>query len=131
MHIEPFAVEIWMNEWENRCEYNLAETCVQSLTIRELLTICGQDASDLSALLPMKMTYGDITGSPRLRAAVAALYENQGADNVMITHGTIGANALVHKAMVSGGDKVVSIVPAYQQHYSICLLYTSPSPRDS
>ena len=100
MYIKPFAVEIWMNAWENRCEFNLAETCVQSLTIAELLQICGMDESELSALLPMKMTYGEITGSPRLRAAVASLYEKQTADNVMITHGTIGANALVLQAQV-------------------------------
>ena len=29
------------------------------------------------------------------------------------------ANMLVHKALVSKGDHVVSIVPTYQQHYSI------------
>lgn len=25
MLIEPFGVEIWMNEWETRCDWNLAE----------------------------------------------------------------------------------------------------------
>ena len=34
MFIEPFKVEIWMNEWETRCTYNLAETCVASITMR-------------------------------------------------------------------------------------------------
>ena len=51
MDITPFAVEIWMNEWETKCEMNLAETCVQSLTIDELLTLSGQNANDLSSLL--------------------------------------------------------------------------------
>ncbi|MGR3706945.1 aminotransferase class I/II-fold pyridoxal phosphate-dependent enzyme, partial [Sulfitobacter sp.] len=36
-----------------------------------------------------------------------------------VTHGTIGANMLVHKALVGAGDRVVAIVPTYQQHYSI------------
>ena len=65
MHIEPFKVEIWMNEWENHCTYNLAETCVASITIQELLHISGRNSDDLSALLPMKMTYGAITGRCR------------------------------------------------------------------
>lgn len=119
MHIDPFAVEIWMNEWETKCAYNLAETCVESLTIEELLTLSGQNATDLSALLPMKMTYGDIHGSERLLSAIAALYDRQAHDNLIVTHGTIGANMLVHKAMVSRGDHVVAVVPTYQQHYSI------------
>lgn len=119
MHIEPFKVEIWMNEWENRCEYNLAETCVASITIDELLQISGRNSDDISELLPLKMNYGAIEGSTRLREAISSLYENQDIDNITVTHGTIAANALVHKSLVSRGDRVVSIVPTYQQHYSI------------
>ncbi|OED37198.1 aminotransferase [Chromatiales bacterium (ex Bugula neritina AB1)] len=119
MHIEPFGVEIWMNEWETRCELNLAETCVESLSIAELLELSGKRFEDLTDLLPMKMTYGPITGSERLREAIASLYQQQKPENIMVTHGTIGANALVHKALLSRGDRVVSVVPTYQQHYSI------------
>ena len=119
MHVEPFKVEIWMNEWENHCEYNLAETCVASITIDELLQISGRNSDDISELLPLKMNYGAIEGSTRLREAISSLYENQDIDNITVTHGTIAANALVHKSLVSRGDRVVSIVPTYQQHYSI------------
>ena len=119
MQIDPFAVEIWMNEWETKCTHNLAETCVESLTIAELMQLAGQNATDLSALLPMKMTYGEIRGSERLLAAISALYAGQGPENIIVTHGTIGANMLVHKALVGRGDRVVAVVPTYQQHYSI------------
>lgn len=119
MHIEPFGVEMWMNEWENKCDWNLAETCVESITIRELLTLAGRDESDLADLLPMKMTYGAIKGSERLRTAIASLYEKQKVANVLVTHGTIGGNMLVHKSIVSAGDRVIAVVPTYQQHYSI------------
>lgn len=119
MNITPFGVEMWMNAWETKCEFNLAETCVASLTIGELLLLTGQNATDLSALLPMKMTYGAIQGSDRLRAAIAALYATQTPDNIMVTHGTIGANMLVHRTLVNPGDRVISIVPTYQQHHSI------------
>jgi len=119
MRIEPFGVEIWMNEWETRCEWNLAETCVESLTIRDLLRLAGRNDDDLSALLPMPMTYGAIEGSARLRRAIAALYRRQQPGNFVVTHGTIGANMLVHKALVEPGDRVVAVVPTYQQHYSI------------
>lgn len=119
MHIDPFKVEIWMNEWENHCAYNLAETCVASITIEELLKLSGRNSADLSELLPMKMTYGAIEGSVRLRGAISGLYEDQEISRITVTHGTIAANALVHKALVSRGDRVVSIVPSYQQHYSI------------
>ncbi|MEH6591606.1 MAG: aminotransferase [Halioglobus sp.] len=119
MEIEPFGVEIWMNEWEKKCEWNLAETCVESLTIAELLALAGQNETNLSELMGMKMTYGAIEGSDRLRTAIAALYENQKVENIIVTHGAIGANMLVHRTLVGAGDRVISVVPTYQQHYSI------------
>lgn len=119
MQITEFGVEMWMNEYETQCQFNLAETCVESLTVGELLRLTGATDTVMRDLLPMKLTYGDITGSARLRHAIAALYAGQTAANVLVTHGAIGANALVHQALVEPGDRVVAIVPTYQQHYAI------------
>jgi len=120
MRIAPFGVEQWMNEYETRCDYNLAETCCESITIQRLLDLAGTTPEALQAeLLPMRLTYGAIEGTDRLRDAVAALYEKQGRHNVTITHGAIGANHLVHLTLVEPGDRVVSVLPTYQQHYSI------------
>ncbi|WP_299815805.1 aminotransferase [uncultured Jannaschia sp.] len=119
MEIEPFAVEMWMNAHENHCAFNLAETCVSSLTLDELLRLSGRNADALAELLPRKLTYGAIEGSDRLRDAIAALYETATRRDVVVAHGTAGANALVWQAMVGPGDRVVSLVPTYQQHVSI------------
>ena len=119
MNIEPFKVELWMNDWETRCAFNLAETCVASITIEELLQMSGRNSADLAELLPMKMTYGAIEGSERLRKAISSLYQEVDIHNITVTHGTIAANMLVHKTIVSRGDHIVSIVPTYQQHHSI------------
>ena len=119
MNIEPFGVEMWMNEYESKCEYNLAETCVYSLSVSELLETCGQSSEKLNDILSLKLGYGDIEGSHQLRTAIAALYVNQAVENVLVTHGTIGANSLVHQSLLCRGDQVVAVVPSYQQHYSI------------
>lgn len=118
MKIRDFGVEIWMNKYETQCELNLAETCVESLTVAQLLDMAG--TNDIGEVLrPLKLTYGEIEGSVRLRSLVAGLYEDQKIDNVVITHGAIGANALVHQTLVERGDRVISVLPTYQQHYSI------------
>lgn len=119
MKIRKFGVEIWMNGHETRCTHNLAETCVESLTIAQLLALAGETPEALSNLLPMKMTYGAIEGSERLRSAIADTYAGQSLGNVVVTHGAIGANALVHETLVEPGDRVISVLPTYQQHYSI------------
>lgn len=119
MKIKNFGVEIWMNQYENHCTYNLAETCVESLTVEQLLTLSGRKDSFLGEILPMKLTYGAIEGSEPLRALIADLYETLAPENTITTHGAIGANALVHETLVAPGDHVISVLPTYQQHYSI------------
>ena len=56
MHIREFGVERWLYLYENECELNLAETCVESLTLGELLKIAGKEESFLAEILPMKLT---------------------------------------------------------------------------
>ena len=120
MEIEVFGVERWMDLYENECKYNLAETCVESLTFAQLLDISGKTEQQLLAdLMPMKLTYGAIIGSEALRKNIAKLYSEQTQDNVLITHGAIGANALVHETLVFPDDHVIAVSPTYQQHQSI------------
>lgn len=119
MQIAPFAVEQWMNAHETRCALNLAETCVESLTVAQLLEIGGMTDTILDELLPLKLTYGAIEGSERLRTAIAGLYASRAPGEVLIAHGAAGANALVYAALIEPADRVVAIVPTYQQHVSI------------
>ncbi|WP_018151390.1 aminotransferase [Leeia oryzae] len=119
MKIRTFGVEQWMNEFETKCEFNLAETCVESITFGELLALTGKTDTILSDITPIKMTYGAIEGSQRLRTVIASLYARQTPANVLTTHGAIGANALVYETLVEPGDRVISVLPTYQQHYSI------------
>ncbi|SAL34547.1 aminotransferase [Caballeronia humi] len=119
MKIRDFGVERWMDEYETKCVYNLAETCVESLTVDQLLTLTGKQDSILDELRALKLTYGAIEGSARLRKVIASMYERQDAANVIITHGAIGGNALVYETLVEPGDTVISVLPTYQQHYSI------------
>ncbi len=119
MKIRDFGVEMWMNAYENDCTHNLAETCVRSLTVEELLDLSGKREETLEQLVQTRLTYGDIPGSLRLRQAIAGLYQAMSPERVTITNGAIGANALTMLTLVEPGDRVISVLPTYQQHYSI------------
>lgn len=120
MKIEVFGVEQWMNEWETKCAYNVAETCVESITVKELLQMAGVTPEQMTQdLMSKKLTYGWIEGSAKVRELIASLYQKQSAANVVTTHGCIGANMLIHESLVEPGDHVISVIPTYQQHYSI------------
>jgi aspartate/methionine/tyrosine aminotransferase len=67
----------------------------------------------------MKLTYGAIEGSIPLRTQIAKLFRNAGINNITVTHVGISANALSILTLVEPGDRVISVLPTYQQHYSI------------
>jgi aspartate/methionine/tyrosine aminotransferase len=119
MKIKNFLVERWMDRYEHEARYNLAETCVESLTVDQLLTLTGKQDSVMDELRPMKLTYGAIEGSDRLRTNISALYERQTPRNIVVTHGAIGGNALVYKTLIEPDDRVIAVLPTYQQHYSL------------
>lgn len=115
MRIDTFKIEEWMNRYCTSAKYDLTTTCIEPLSLRELLSIC--DEENPFEILDTKLTYGDIHGSARLKNAIQSLYSNP--QNITVTHGAIGANQLVFESLLEKGDDVLSIVPTYQQHYSI------------
>ena len=119
MKIKPFAVEEWMNAWEVGAKYNIAETCVDSISMNELFELTGEDKTEfLNRLCARRLSYGDIEGLPEFRKGVC-LYKTLNIENIVPTHGASGANHHVFYSLISPGDRVVSIMPTYQQLYSI------------
>ena len=113
MKIAPFKIEEWMNRYEEDAKYDLTTTCISPISLAEL---CPKIPCDI---LEKPLNYGDITGSTKLKTAIKDLYTNIEEKNITVTHGAIGANQLVFLSLLESGDEVVSIVPTYQQHYSI------------
>ncbi len=119
MKISDFGVEMWLNENENDCAYNLSETCAAALLTNELLELTGKKDEYLSKLLALKLDYGDITGSERLKHEISRLYGQSFEGKITAAHGGIGANSLVFLSLIEPGDHVISVVPTYQQLYSM------------
>lgn len=120
MKIKPFAVEEWMNKYENGAKYNIAETCVDSISLDELFALTKEDKEKvLNDFASKRLTYGDITGSSTLLEGISKLYRTIGKDEIVLTHGAAGANHHVFVSLVSPSDHVISIMPTYQQLYSI------------
>ena len=120
MKIKPFAVEEWMNAWEVGAKYNIAETCVDSISMNDLFELIGEDKTEfLNRLCARRLSYGDIEGLPEFRKGVCGLYKTLNIENIVPTHGASGANHHVFYSLISPGDRVVSIMPTYQQLYSI------------
>ena len=120
MKIQPFKVEEWMNAYETRARYNIAETCVDSVSLEELFRLTNTDGEAFwQNFRKKRLTYGDIEGAPEFRQGVCGLYRTLKVENIVPTHGASGANHHVFYSLIQPGDEVISIMPTYQQLYSI------------
>ncbi|KAF2823368.1 PLP-dependent transferase [Ophiobolus disseminans] len=121
--INEFAVESWMDAYENHCKYNIAETCCASISVDQLRDLSDnktREVIDASKVL----TYGAIRGSDELRNNLARLYSAKTAtplspDNILTTPGAIQANYLTTYALVGQGDHVICHYPTYQSLYEV------------
>ena len=120
MYIKPFQVEEWMNAYEEQARYNIAETCADSVSMEELFALTGQDGEqfwrDFSA---RRLTYGSIEGVPGILEGICRLYKTVKPEHIVPTHGAAGANHHIFCSLLEPGDEVISIMPTYQQLYSI------------
>jgi aspartate/methionine/tyrosine aminotransferase len=115
MKIEPFAMERYQSLYEYVVKYDLAESGVHPLTLRELL---GSDQAT-RAFLDGRLGYPQSEGTPELRATVAALYAGASPDNVLVTNGSSEAIFCVAWRLLEKGDEIVLMQPNYQQLWGL------------
>lgn len=96
------------------------KSCIDSMTIKELLELAGEDVEKyMVELADTRLSYSHIFGSPEFLQGVAGLYQDLKPEQVIPTHGAIGANNQVITTLIGAEDNMVSVMPTYQQHYSI------------
>jgi aspartate/methionine/tyrosine aminotransferase len=107
----PFELERQMSIWENTVQYNLSESGVHPLSIRELV----DDPRELERILIGGLNYPQTNGIPALRQRIAALYPGATADNVLVTTGAAQANFTALLSLLDPGDQVAVMLPNYMQ----------------
>ena len=111
---QPFEMERMMSKWENVVEYNLSESGVHPLKLRELV-----GGVQLEELLNTELNYPQANGLPALRERIAALYPGAAADNVLVTVGCAEANFIALQTLLQPGDEMVVMLPNYMQTWGI------------
>ncbi len=122
MKIDDFVLENWLNpaSESEKNEIYLGGSCVLPLTVEELFALTGESLDDfLEEIRSMDLGYGSFEGTPRTRRGVAGLYQKVTAEDVILVHGGTGANHTVVYSLISDTDNVISIMPNYQQFYSL------------
>jgi aspartate/methionine/tyrosine aminotransferase len=112
---QPFEMERMMSKWENVVEYNLSESGVHPVTLRELAG--GQ--AQVEELLDTELNYAQTNGVIELRENIAALYPGATPDNVLVTVGCAEANFITLQTLLAPGDEMVMMLPNYMQIWGI------------
>lgn len=120
MYIDSFKLEDWLSIKHENIQYDIAQTSEDAISLRTLLEIAEISPEEFqNKILDTTLNYGYPLGNPNLRRKIARLYKNIEKDNIVTTHGAIGANHIVIQSLLGSGDHVITIMPAYQQLYSI------------
>jgi len=113
---QPFEMERMMSLFEQDVEYNLSESGVHPMLMRELL---ADKAELLEELLDTELNYPHVNGMPQLRQYIADIYESASMDNVLVTVGAIEANYITTRTLLAPGDEIVVMLPNYMQIWGI------------
>jgi aspartate/methionine/tyrosine aminotransferase len=111
MPIEIFAMERMQSTWENLVDYDMSESGIRPLTLRELVEM----GFDLEAFLDQPLGYSQSNGTIELRERIAALYPGSDAESIEVTNGTSEANYLIALSQLRPGDEVAMEIPNYMQ----------------
>jgi aspartate/methionine/tyrosine aminotransferase len=109
--LELFEMERMQSTWENLVDYDMSESGVRPLTLRELTAM----GFDLESFLDVPLGYSQSNGTIELRTGIAAGYPGATAENVEVTNGTSEANFLIASSQLRPGDDVAMEVPNYMQ----------------
>ena len=121
VRLEPFQLERWMTTYEMNVRWDIAESGIFPMSTHELLDLLPPEErqAELTRLLDIRLGYSEACGSAELRQLIAATYEDTSPNQVLVTTGAIEANFLLFNELLSPGDRVVIVDPAYQQLQSV------------
>jgi aspartate/methionine/tyrosine aminotransferase len=118
MRIDLFRMERTQCLYENEVEFNLSESGVLPMQVREIL-----GSQDDAWLREARMKYPASRGSERLRDRIALFYGSATRDNVMVTNGGSEANYVVFWGMLEKGDRAAIMIPNYLQTWGLARAY--------
>lgn len=122
MKIDNFILENWLNPAcdSEKNEIYLGGSCVLPITLEEFFDLTGESMeSFFEQLKKMNMGYPRFDGTPRTRLALSKLYKTVNPDEIILCCGGTGANSIVCYSLLESEDNVISVMPNYQQFYSM------------
>lgn len=111
MHIKPFQLERFFAQHEFSSKYLLSSSDCDGFEMKYILSLANKEQS--TAWQNLTLGYTESSGLPALRQTIANQYETVKADEVLVLSPG-EANFIAMNVLLSQGDHVVCMSPAYQ-----------------
>ena len=116
MQIPPFELERYFARYEFSARYLLSSSDCEALTLKALLGMANEEHRRMWE--EMTLGYTESPGHPRLRNAIAGLYNGLEVEDTLVVAPEEGIFLLMH-ALLKPGDHVICTFPGYQSLYEI------------
>jgi aspartate/methionine/tyrosine aminotransferase len=112
----PFLMERMMSKFEKKVDFNLSESGVHPVLLKDLLDL---SSDGIEKFLSVELNYPHTNGIPELREAVASIYSHASKQNVLITVGAAEANFICVQTIMDQEGELVIMFPNYMQIWGI------------
>lgn len=112
-------MERWQSTWEHTVDFNLSESGVQPISLRELL----KDEAATERLLDSPLAYPQGNGTLELRTSIAGMYKGAMPEHILVTNGSSEAILLALWHLVEKGDEVVVMLPNYMESWGLVQMF--------
>jgi aspartate/methionine/tyrosine aminotransferase len=115
--IAPFKLEQYFERYEFSVPHLLSSSDAEPWRLDELLQLADDELRGLWDGLTLG--YTEVRGHPLLREAIASLYEQVTAEDVIVFAAAQEPIFALANAAIGPGDHVIAVVPTYQSLYEV------------
>ncbi len=117
--LPEFRLETHFARWEFEARHHMTASDAESMALPDLLAMATPE--DREGFEGMWLGYTETFGAPDLRAAIAATYEAQTADNILCFAGASEGIFAANSVLLEADSHAIVVTPNYQSHESLPL----------
>jgi aspartate/methionine/tyrosine aminotransferase len=115
--LAAFKLEQYFERYEFSVPYLLSSSDAETMRLDELLALADEELAGLWSNL--RLGYTEVRGHPLLREAIASLYEQVTAEDVIVFAAAQEPIFAFFNVALGPGDHAIAVVPSYQSLYEV------------
>ncbi|MFK8185984.1 MAG: aminotransferase class I/II-fold pyridoxal phosphate-dependent enzyme [Phormidesmis sp.] len=115
--LPDFRLETHFSKWEFKAKYHMTASDAESFSLRELLAMA--DPEDRAQFEEMSLGYTTTFGAPDLREAIASMYSQRQAAEILCFAGASEGIFAANMVILDKNSHAIVVTPNYQSHETL------------